>query len=362
MDKALLDYEVSIDAECKLLTVGKPFAIEGYGIGLPQHSPLTRNFSEVVNGYKSDGFMDLLHDKWYRATPCGTRSFAVTKTLQMGIQHFSGLFVLLCVGVVCSLLTLLSEHTFYSFILPHLHNQHRLKYWLHTSQKIHRALNTVCDEKTTETVNTNTNIPLCLSEGCQLHCLPSADPSISSSTYNRWNTGSPEATNSELKDANHKRVHFDLGSERGIKSPDAVAEGPDGGIKRSDEAVCDLLVPDLGTRRLDGGIKKLLRSQRGIRGLVGSPPSQLCANGDAASGLSLVLLPPACPASSRSSLWEGELQEIEGKIEEFRGNLRAALARRAELQRNLEKERARQRQTERDSSRLSISTDMNRRR
>lgn len=29
MDKALLDYEVSIDADCKLLTVGKPFAIEG---------------------------------------------------------------------------------------------------------------------------------------------------------------------------------------------------------------------------------------------------------------------------------------------------------------------------------------------
>lgn len=29
MDKSLLDYEVSIDADCQLLTVGKPFAIEG---------------------------------------------------------------------------------------------------------------------------------------------------------------------------------------------------------------------------------------------------------------------------------------------------------------------------------------------
>ncbi|XP_010021314.1 PREDICTED: glutamate receptor ionotropic, NMDA 3B-like, partial [Nestor notabilis] len=28
MDKSLLDYEVSIDSDCKLLTVGKPFAIE----------------------------------------------------------------------------------------------------------------------------------------------------------------------------------------------------------------------------------------------------------------------------------------------------------------------------------------------
>lgn len=34
MDKALLDYEVSIDADCKTLTVGKPFAIEGNGQAL----------------------------------------------------------------------------------------------------------------------------------------------------------------------------------------------------------------------------------------------------------------------------------------------------------------------------------------
>lgn len=34
MDKALLDYEVSIDADCKMLTVGKPFAIEGKWDGL----------------------------------------------------------------------------------------------------------------------------------------------------------------------------------------------------------------------------------------------------------------------------------------------------------------------------------------
>lgn len=35
MDKALLDYEVSIDADCKTLTVGKPFAIEGKLISDP---------------------------------------------------------------------------------------------------------------------------------------------------------------------------------------------------------------------------------------------------------------------------------------------------------------------------------------
>lgn len=35
MDKALLDYEVSIDADCRMLTVGKPFAIEGTDASSP---------------------------------------------------------------------------------------------------------------------------------------------------------------------------------------------------------------------------------------------------------------------------------------------------------------------------------------
>ncbi|XP_036994922.2 glutamate receptor ionotropic, NMDA 3B [Artibeus jamaicensis] len=142
MDKSLLDYEVSIDADCKLLTVGKPFAIEGYGIGLPQNSPLTSNLSEFISRYKSSGFIDLLHDKWYKMVPCGKRVFAVTETLQMGIYHFSGLFVLLCLGLGSALLSSLGEHIFYHLVLPCIRRGNRLQYWLHTSQRIHRALNT----------------------------------------------------------------------------------------------------------------------------------------------------------------------------------------------------------------------------
>uniref|UniRef100_A0A673Z9S9 Glutamate receptor n=1 Tax=Salmo trutta TaxID=8032 RepID=A0A673Z9S9_SALTR len=133
MDKALLDHEVSIDAECKTLTVGKPFAIEGYGIGLRQNSPLTSNISELVSQYKSDGFIDMLHDKWYKVVPCGKRSFAVTETLQMGIKHFSGLFLMLCVGLGLSLLTTLAEHIIYHFVIPRVKDP-KFKYWLHTSQ------------------------------------------------------------------------------------------------------------------------------------------------------------------------------------------------------------------------------------
>ncbi|XP_003216676.2 glutamate receptor ionotropic, NMDA 3A [Anolis carolinensis] len=141
MDKALLDYEVSIDADCKLLTVGKPFAIEGYGIGLPPNSPLTSNISELISQYKSHGFMDVLHDKWYKVVPCGKRSFAVTETLQMGIKHFSGLFVMLCIGFGMSILTTIGEHIVYRLVIPRVKKKSKMKYWLHTSQRLHRALN-----------------------------------------------------------------------------------------------------------------------------------------------------------------------------------------------------------------------------
>ncbi|XP_041915879.1 glutamate receptor ionotropic, NMDA 3A [Alosa alosa] len=152
MDKALLDYEVSIDADCKLLTVGKPFAIEGYGIGLKQNSPLTSNISELVSQYKSDGFMDMLHDKWYKVVPCGKRSFAVTQTLQMGIKHFSGLFVMLCGGVALSLLTTLAEHIVHRWVIPKIKTKPQYKYWLHTSQRLHRALNSSFNEDKLPTV------------------------------------------------------------------------------------------------------------------------------------------------------------------------------------------------------------------
>lgn len=59
---------------------------------------------------------------------------SLCQTLQMGIQHFSGLFVLLCMGVGGALLTLAGEHTFYHLVIPRLRRANTLQYWLHTSQ------------------------------------------------------------------------------------------------------------------------------------------------------------------------------------------------------------------------------------
>ncbi|KAG7237944.1 hypothetical protein INR49_031504, partial [Caranx melampygus] len=336
MDKALLDFEVSIDADCKLLTVGKPFAIEGYGIGLPQGSPLTRNVSEFVSRYKSDGFMDMLHDKWYKVVPCGKRVFAVTETLQMGIQHFSGLFVLLCMGVGGALLTLAGEHTFYHLVIPRLRRTHTLQYWLHTSQKIHRALHTTYEDVGKELTGLDQNPSSCISENCTLHRKqhqpppPSPPTSLPASTTGAGDTGN----SSPSHEPKEKRVHFDLETLHSyrLRTHTASVRGRPGMVGR----------PGLGL----GGLGL------GNLGSFSSPTQiSLHANGGPVSAL---------PSTGLTSLWEGELQELQGKIEIFRTQLREALARRAEIQSSLERERSglvrRDTSLERERDRQRIQT------
>lgn len=88
-----------------------------------------------------------------------------------------------------------------------------------------------------------------------------------------------------------------------------------------------------------------------------SPP-QIClhANGGPVSVLAAtgLVLSPLGGRAAQAGLWERELQDLQGKIETFRTQLREALARRAEIQSSLERERSRLRlqtvNTERSSS------------
>ncbi|KAK5602891.1 hypothetical protein CRENBAI_021545 [Crenichthys baileyi] len=298
----------------------------GYGIGLPQGSPLTRNVSEFVSRYKSDGFMDMLHDKWYKVVPCGKRVFAVTETLQMGIQHFSGLFVLLCMGVGGALLTLAGEHTFYHLVVPRLRRSNTLQYWLHTSQKIHRALNTTYEDVGKELTGLDQKPSSCISENCTLHRKqhqpppPSPPTSLPAST-----TAGETGSSSPSHEPKEKRVHFDLDTLHSyrLRTHTASVRGRPGMVGR----------PGLGL----GGFGF------GSLGSFTSPPQiNLHVNGGPVSTLAStgLVLSPLGNRATQTSLWEGELQELQMKIETFRNQLREALARRAEIQSSLERERS----------------------
>ncbi|XP_075901314.1 glutamate receptor ionotropic, NMDA 3B isoform X2 [Nelusetta ayraudi] len=311
MDKALLDYEVSIDADCQLATVGKPFAIEGYGIGLPQNSPLTSNLSEFISRYKSEGFMDLLHDKWYKVVPCGNRVFAVTETLQMGIGHFSGLFLLLCIGVGGALLTLAGEHGFYQLVLPHIRRHQNLKYWLHTSQKIHRALNMTFEDVKRQREQ---------QEKSNLHKAP---PTSSTVLNNQCEKDAATAT--AAKDGqDFKRVHFSLETlnTRRLLARLGGAHAKVGGAKADSGG---------GGRCENGGPPPPPPPPPSLASLLRSLPSAApttASSSQLRNTPAAIAPPPAAVAPPRP----GELQQLQQEIEEMRERLRAALARRAELQ------------------------------
>ncbi|XP_008293663.1 glutamate receptor ionotropic, NMDA 3B [Stegastes partitus] len=341
MDKALLDYEVSIDADCKLATVGKPFAIEGYGIGLPQNSPLTSNISEFISRYKSDGYMDLLHDKWYKVVPCGNRVFAVTETLQMGISHFSGLFVLLCVGVAGALLTLAGEHGFYRLVLPHIRRRQNLKYWLHTSQKIHRALNmTYEDVKKQQTEK---------DKSCNLKSQSAPAPPVPGASA-KWNNemSKDAAVAAAAKDArDFKRVHFNLETlnTRRLLARIAASDAKAGGTKADEEAPTKPKAGQNSRLCENGGPAASLASL--VLSLPSSSssaqPNASTAPTAAPAGVARPLVSSTTPATVAPPLTPvvpprpGELQELQEQIEEMREKLRTALARRAEIQTTLAK-------------------------
>ncbi|KAK5907803.1 hypothetical protein CesoFtcFv8_005614 [Champsocephalus esox] len=325
MDKALLDYEVSIDADCKLATVGKPFAIEGYGIGLPQNSPLTSNISDVISRYKSEGFMDLLHDKWYKVVPCGNRVFAVTETLQMGISHFSGLFLMLCVGVGGG-----AAHAGRGTrVLPAGSASHPAPA---EPQKIHRALNMTYEDVKRQRAEKE--------KSCNLEKPPPPPPPPPGppgppGVATRWNNEDAAAVANDARD--FKRVHFHLETlnTRRLLARMAASDAKskpegEGPAKPNTGPKCG---PIFGQKT----------------GPNTGPNSRLVANGGPAASLASLVLsrqsaartnapppivvapPPVVVAPPRP----GELQELQEEIEQMRERLRTALARRAEIQTTL---------------------------
>ncbi|XP_053709205.1 glutamate receptor ionotropic, NMDA 3B [Synchiropus splendidus] len=346
MDKALLDYEVSIDADCKLATVGKPFAIEGYGIGLPQNSPLSSNISEFISRYKSDGYMDLLHDKWYKVVPCGNRVFAVTETLQMGISHFSGLFVLLCVGVGGALLTLAGEHGFYRLVLPHIRRRQNLKYWLHTSQKIHRALNMTYEDVKRQRAEKEKS---CNLERSQPPSGPPAPPPPGASA--KWNNETEKdaaAAAAAAKDArDFKRVHFNLETlnTRRLLARLATSDAKAKAAKDKEEAPFNAKAAPSSRLCENGGPASSFASlvlSRSAAAASSNRPNATPANGAPATVSRLASRATAAdstdqPAAPVAPPKPGELQELQEQIEQMREKLRVALARRAEIQTSLAK-------------------------
>ncbi|KAF5303393.1 hypothetical protein FQA39_LY09984 [Lamprigera yunnana] len=152
-DTPILDYYRATDHGCKLQQIGDTINEDTYAVGMNKGFPLKDSISAIISKYSSNGYMDILQEKWYGGLPC----FKVGMTMDMeslsqpkplGVAAVTGVFILLGLGMVLGCLILLVEHLFFRYTLPALRDKPKDSVWrsrniMFFSQKLYRFINCV---------------------------------------------------------------------------------------------------------------------------------------------------------------------------------------------------------------------------
>ncbi|KAL1116427.1 hypothetical protein AAG570_004901 [Ranatra chinensis] len=104
--------------------------------------------SAVISKLTSNGYMDILQEKWYGGLACFKADMDMSQPKPLGVTAVAGVFLLLGLGVIMGLLILLIEHLFYRYTLPILRHKPKGTIWksrniMFFSQKLYRFINCV---------------------------------------------------------------------------------------------------------------------------------------------------------------------------------------------------------------------------
>lgn len=82
--------------------------------------PLRDSISTLIAKYSSNGYLDILTEKWYGGLPCFkfASDIEVVQPRPLGVAAVAGVFCLLGLGMVLGVLILIVEHVFYKYSLP----------------------------------------------------------------------------------------------------------------------------------------------------------------------------------------------------------------------------------------------------
>lgn len=171
-DSPILDYYRATDLGCSLQRIGDTFVEDAYAIGMVKGFPLKESISALIAKYSTNGYLDILTEKWYGGLPCFKfeaeivqprplgkylRIFSDSHTQSIrfcficyseGVAAVAGVFLLLGMGMVMGVIILIFEHWFYKFILPSLRLKPKGSVWksrniMFFSQKLYRFINCV---------------------------------------------------------------------------------------------------------------------------------------------------------------------------------------------------------------------------
>ena len=123
-DSPITDYFVSrknvYNPNCTLTSIGDgQFSSGGYALGLTKNSPFTDDFSLAILELRKIGEIEKLKNEYfsYQRTCTSETAIATSASMnmnneQINLEEFGGLFIILGIAVVISLIILLAEHTF----------------------------------------------------------------------------------------------------------------------------------------------------------------------------------------------------------------------------------------------------------
>ena len=124
IDSTSADYYVSRKGEnnpsCTLTSIGDgQFSSSGYALGLTKNSPFTDDFSLAILELRRRGEIERLTNEYfsYQRTCTSETAIAASASVNMGteqidLEEFGGLFIILGIAVVMSLISLLAEHAY----------------------------------------------------------------------------------------------------------------------------------------------------------------------------------------------------------------------------------------------------------
>lgn len=87
------------------------------------------SISAVIAKYSSNGYMDILQEKWYGGLPCFKLATEIAQPRPLGVAAVTGVFILLGVGIALGLIILLVEHLFFKYTLPILRDKPKGSIW-----------------------------------------------------------------------------------------------------------------------------------------------------------------------------------------------------------------------------------------
>lgn len=86
-DSPVLDYYRATDHGCSLQRIGETFVDDSYAIGMAKGFPLRDSISALIAKYSSNGYLDILTEKWYGGLPCFKFEADIVQPRPLGKLH-----------------------------------------------------------------------------------------------------------------------------------------------------------------------------------------------------------------------------------------------------------------------------------